>query len=333
MDDQFQSLLDLKLLKALHLLLTLKSVSRTAEALGQSQPAVSASLRRLRDIFGDPLLVRSGPHMVATERSAELLPVVQGILDSVGSLTDIPEHFEPENSRRHLRIVAANCFNPFFLPLLSRLMFERAPGLTVEYCAMPSDEYRAMGSELMQSLEDGEIDIVIGNWPTPPEKLRYLPLMTTDIVCMVRPSHPVAGRTELDIDTYLTLSHLSPTPPAHAAYSPIDGRLRELNLKRRIAVTVPEYTVAPSILSHTDLVFTTGRPFAEHLASSMNFKLIKAPPELGRMSFYLLWHERSHGSSCSRWLRQLIREVASRVGGTEPERSDKPAIKALRLQA
>lgn len=325
MDDQFQSLLDLKLLKVLHLLLTLKSVSRTAETLGQSQPAVSASLRRLRDIFGDPLLVRSGPHMVATERAAELLPVIQGILDSIGSLTEIPDHFDPETSRRHLRIVAANCFNPFFLPLLSQLIFERAPGLTIEYCAMRSD------TELVQSLEDGEIDIVIGNWPTPPEKLRYLPLMTTEIVCMVRPSHPVANRTELDINTYLTLSHLSPTPLAHAAYSPIDGRLRELHLKRRIAVTVPEYTVAPSILSRTDLVFTTGRPFAEHLASSMNFKLIKAPPELGRMAFYLLWHERSHSSACSRWLRQLIREVASRVGGSE--RGDKRALKTIPVVA
>ena len=326
MDDQFQSLLDLKLLKVLHLLLTLKSVSRTAEALGQSQPAVSASLRRLRDIFGDPLLVRSGPHMVATERATELLPVIQGILDSIGSLTEIPDHFDPETSRRHLRIVAANCFNPFFLPLLSQLIFERAPGLTIEYCAMRSD------TELLQSLEDGEIDIVIGNWPTPPEKLRYLPLMTTEIVCMVRPSHPVANRTELDINTYLTLSHLSPTPLAHAAYSPIDGRLRELHLKRRIAVTVPDYTVAPSILSRTDLVFTTGRPFAEHLASSMNFKLIKAPPELGRMSFYLLWHERSHSSACSRWLRQLIREVASRVGGGT-ERGDKRAPKTIPVVA
>ncbi len=325
MDDQFQSLLDLKLLKVLHLLLTLKSVSRTAEVLGQSQPAVSASLRRLRDIFSDPLLVRSGPHMVATERATELLPVIQGILDSIGSLTETPEHFDPETSRRHLRIVAANCFNPFFLPLLSQLIFERAPGLTIEYCAMRSD------TELVQSLEDGEIDIVIGNWPAPPEKLRYLPLMTSEIVCMVRPSHPVANRTELDINTYLTLSHLSPTPLAHAAYSPIDGRLRELHLKRRIAVTVPEYTVAPSILSRTDPVFTTGRPFAEHLASSMNFKLIKAPPELGHMSFYLLWHERSHSSACSRWLRQLIREVAGRVGGSE--RGDKRATKTITVVA
>ena len=311
-------MLDLKLLKTLHLLLSLRSVSRTAEVLGQSQPGVSASLRRLRDIFSDPLLVRSGPHMVPTERGSELLPVLGQTLEAIEALTEPVEAFDPAASRRHLRIVAANCFSPFFLPRLSELVGERAPGITLEYCAMRSE------AELTSQLEDGEIDVVIGNWPAPQETLRYAPLMTTDIVCMVRPSHPLAHRASLDMATYLSLAHLSPSPIAHAAFSPIDGRLRELHLKRRIAVTVPEYTIAPSILSRTDLVFTTGRPFAEHLASSMNFRLIKAPEELGRMAFYILWHERSHMSACGRWLRDLVREVAgdyARGAGPVPARS------------
>lgn len=316
MEDHWQSQLDFKLLRILHLLLTLRSVSRTADILDQSQPSISASLKRLRDIFSDPLLVRSGPHMVATERGMELLPVVAGIIDAVGSLIDPASRFEPGTSTRHLRIVAANCFNSFLLPWLSQLIFERAPGVTVEYCQMRSD------AELRQALEEGEVDIVIGNWPKPPETLRFSPLMTTDIVCMVRPAHPEAHRKALDIRTYLSLSHLSPTPVAHAAFSPIDGRLRELHLKRRIVATVPEYTVAPSILARTDLVFTTGRPFAEHLASSMSFRLLKAPAELGRMAFFMLWHERSHASGCSAWLRRLIREVAARVGSFDGRRPD-----------
>lgn len=315
-DGLLHPLLDVKLLKVLHLLLTLKSVSRTAELLEQSQPSVSASLRRLRSIFSDPLLVRSGRNMVTTERGSELLPTLEVIMDALGKLTEPADAFEPRRSERHLRVITANCFNPFFLPLLSQLMCERAPGMTVEFCGMRPD------AELRQALEDGDIDIVIGNWPTPPDNLRYAPLMTTDIVCMVRPDHPVANRSALDMETYLTLSHLSPTPLAHAPVSPIDGRLRELHLKRKIIVTVPEYTVAPSVLSRTDLVFTTGRPFAEHLASSMNFRLLKAPPELGRMAFYMLWHERLHASGCNQWLRNLIREVAARVDGVEKRRGD-----------
>lgn len=322
MNERLQEVLDLKLLKILHLLLTVKSVSRTADILGQSQPSVSASLRRLRGIIGDPLLVRSGPHMVATERGIELVPVVGGILDAIGSISEPTECFDPKVSRRHLRVVAANCFSPFFLPSLSQMICQDAPGITVEYCAMRSD------AELMQGLEAGEIDVVIGNWPTPPENLRYAPLLTAEIVCMVRPNHPLAGEAALDMATYLSLDHLSPTPISHASFSPIDGRLRALHLKRRIAVSVPEYTVAPSILSRTDLVFTTGRPFAEHLASSMDFRLLKAPPELGRMTFYMLWHERSHVSPCGRWLRQLVREVAGEISGFEKRKVTRARDKA-----
>ncbi|HRO10277.1 MAG TPA: LysR family transcriptional regulator [Amaricoccus sp.] len=307
MNNQWQTELDFRLLRVLQLLLTHRSVSHVAGVLEHSQPSVSANLRKLREIFSDPLLVRSGARMVLTERGNDLVPVVEAMLETMRAVVR-PEDFDPGASRRHLRVIAANCFNPFFLPALSQLIRERAPGMTVEYCAMRTD------SELMQALEEGQIDLVIANWPTPPETLRYAPLMTTDIVCMVRPSHPLAHRPGLDMETYLTLSHLSPSPVAHALMSPIDGKLRALQLKRQIAVTVPEYTVAPLVLARTDLVFTTGRPFAEHLASSMSFRLLAAPPELGQMAFYMLWHERLQESGCNRWLRGLVREVA---GGIE----------------
>lgn len=314
MTGDWQSTLDFKLLRVLQLLLTLKSVSRTAEALNQSQPSVSASLRKLRGIFADPLLVRSGSRMIITEHAAEILPSVDDILESLYSITKSSAPFDPGNTRRHVRIVAANCFNIFFLPLLSRILRERAPNLSVEYCAMRSD------SELMRDLESGEIDLVIGNWPAPPERLRYAPLLSTDIVCMMRPDHPAAMLRTIDLDTYLSLSHISPSPIAHATVSPIDGRLRELHRERKIFVTVTEYSITPSIVSTTDLVFTTGRPFAEHLAKAIDCRLVDAPPELGRMSFYLLWHERSHISDSGRWLRQIVREVADRMEFRHGER-------------
>lgn len=307
MQDHLESALDLRHLRVLHLLLTSSSVSRTADMLGQSQPAVSATLRRLREIIGDPLLVRSGSHMVPTERGAALAPVVQRVLDAVGSITEPTETFDPRTSQRHLRVAAATCFGPFFIPRISQIILDQAPGMTVEYCATPSD------AELMHGLEEGEIDVVIGNWPTPPESLRHTPLLTTTFVCVMRRDHPLAGRRAIDMRTYLTLDHLSPTPISSATVSPVDGRLKALHLRRRIAISVPEYTVAPSILARTDLVFTTGRPFAEHLASSMPLALSKAPPEFGPMSFYMLWHERSHASPCNRWLRGLIRSVGDEI--------------------
>jgi hypothetical protein len=78
-------------------------------------------------------------------------------------------------------------------------------------------------------------------------------------------------------------------------------------------VSVPEYTIAPSLLARTNLVFTTGRPFADHLASSMPLVLLNAPPELGRMKFHMLWHERAHASRQGKWLRALVRTVAAEI--------------------
>jgi DNA-binding transcriptional LysR family regulator len=307
MHDNPEQGLDLRLLRVLHMLLTSCNVSRTADLLSLSQPSVSASLRRLREIFGDPLLVRSGAHMVATERGAALAPVVGKILDDINAIVGPAEAFEPRESRRQFRIVAANCFAPFFLPRISELILKEAPHVTVNFCSMQAE------AEVMRGLEEGEIDLVIGNWPSLPERLRFAPLLTADIVCVVRTGHPLAQSHALDLKTYLTLDHISPTPWSIAGWSPIDGRLRELHCQRRIAVSVPEYTIAPSLLARTDLVFTTGRPFAEHLASSMPLALIKAPPELGRMYFHMLWHERSHASRCGQWLRGLVRGVAGEI--------------------
>jgi DNA-binding transcriptional LysR family regulator len=122
MRDSSEQSLDVRLLRVLHMLLTSGSVSRTPDLLAQSQPSVSASLRRLRDILGDPLLVRSGAHMVATERGAALLPVVGRILDEIGLIIEPGEIFEPATSHRRLRMVAANCFAPFFLPRISEII-------------------------------------------------------------------------------------------------------------------------------------------------------------------------------------------------------------------
>ena len=245
--------------------------------------------------------------MVLTERGAALAPVVSRILDGVSSLTDPIERFDPASSNRFVRVAATNCFGPFFLPRITDLVLQAAPHMSIEYCATRSID------EMRRGLEDGEIDLVIGNWPSPSETLRTSPLLTTEYVCLVRRGHYLADRPALDMETYLTLGHLSPSPLSNAAISPVDGRLKELHLHRRIVVSVPEYTVTPSILARTDLCFTTGRPFAEHLASSMPLAIVKAPQEFGVMSFYLLWHERSQHSACNRWLRDIVRGVSREI--------------------
>jgi DNA-binding transcriptional LysR family regulator len=119
------------------------------------------------------------------------------------------------------------------------------------------------------------------------------------------------------MEQYLAEHHLSPTTEEQAPLSPIDGRLLEHGLKRRIGVTVPEYAIIPYVLAGTDLVFTTGRPFAEHLAQMMPFSVLQAPQEFVSMDFYLLWHDCKHHSDAHAWLRQIMRKVAAQLRSTD----------------
>lgn len=296
--------LDLRQLRVLQLLLAERSVSRVATLLGQSQPTVSASLKRLRETFGDPLLVRSGQSMVLTERAEEIRVTIDQLLDDLQQLLDPDEVFDPQRARRPIRIAAANCFEMFFIPRLTAAFRAEAPQAALEFTA-PS-----MQTDFAHALESGELDAVIGNYPVPPQNLRYMALMKSDIVCLVSAGHPLAHHRGIGLEEYLTLDHISPTTRRQAALSPIDGSLARLQLSRRIAVTIPEYGLVQQLLPSSNLVFTTGRPYAEHLAQRGGFTILEAPPELGSMSFYLLWHERSQFSKYHHWLRSVVRRVA-----------------------
>lgn len=298
--------LDVRLMRTLLILLTERSVSRTAEILGQSQPAVSLTLKRLRGLIGDPLLVRTGSALVPTERGLALKETVRRLIDEMDATLSPSPRFDPAVSNRCFRIAAANCLGAILIPRIVREIGRHAPAATVDLCPMPRIE------DFAALLARGEVDLVIGNWPRPPADLRIAPLLSTDIVCMVGPRHPLAQQaTPLSLDLYLRQRHISPTPVQSAALSPIDGRLLELGLSRRIAATTPEYALVPPIIIESDLMFTTGRPFAEHYAQMFPFAVLDAPAELSGMDFYMLWHECKHASPSHAWLRRVLRGVAA----------------------
>ena len=292
-------------MRILLLLLQECSVSRTADLLGQSQPAISLALKRLREILGDPLLVRSGSKLVPTERGVAAGARAAHVLAEIDAIVTATDTFEPASDPRLVQIFAANCLGTFFIPRMGELLRREAPAMRAAFCATTCDE-----RELFQDLEAGTIDLIIGNWPLPRENLRFAPLLDTEMVLVMRKDHPHAGSAALTLDEYLGLNHLSPTPHSGASVSPVDGRLAQLDVKRHIALTVPEFALVPPVLARTDLVFTSSQPYAEQMVAQDGLALVGAPPELGPMRFYMLWHERMHHSPCNRWLRDLIRRVA-----------------------
>ncbi|MCQ1836251.1 LysR family transcriptional regulator [Neorhizobium galegae] len=305
--------IDVRLLRTTYLLLRERNVSKVAVLLGHSQPAVSACLKKAREIFSDPLLVRSGQKLVLTERGEEVMTSIAAMLEGLLDTLNRSSQFDPGMVHSRMRIAAVNCFGTFLIPPIATSIRREAPGISVDFFA-PSEQ-----SDLIEDLGSGRVDMVIGNWPAPQQSLKSSTLLHCDIACVVQKSNPLAKRGRLLLEDYLDADHVSPTPGSNAVYSPIDGRLAQLGMRRHIAMSVPEYALIPAILAETDLIFTTARPYAEYIVANAptdHLQLVEAPREFDQMNLYLLWHERAHNSGANRWLRNVIRTVARRFDQT-----------------
>ncbi len=294
--------LDVHLLQVLYALLTEKSVSNAARRLNQSQPAVSTSLRRLREITGDQLLVRSRNGMTPTERGQSLLEPVRIALSQIEMIGVQQIHFDPAQSRHVFNLATPDFLSAVTLGELLRRIRREAPNTTVIMHSLGHD------FDYTTALETGMLDAVIANWPQPPEHLRLAPLFQDDVVCLMRKTHPLANG-ELNLESYLAAEHLAPTPYTVGQRGIIDLHLARERLKRNIVAYVPYFSMVPYMLLQMDAVFSAPRFFAKHYCSLMPLKMLDIPIDFPRIPFYLLWHERSHHSEECRWFRELIVSV------------------------
>lgn len=301
--------LDTHLLRILQILLTEQSVSRAAIKLELSQPALSNSLRRLRDITGDPILVRGKTGMVPTSRGLELLAHANDALSAIDRITQPPDDFEPARTKREFHLGAPDYLDAMFLPNIAEILRREAPYAKLIVHPINAD-YDYVGS-----LEDGGLDVVIGNWLEPPPQMHMARLFDDEVVCMIGSQNPVAHR-ELTPKLYLELPHLAPIPYVTTRQSFIDGYLASQGLQRNIQMTIPYFGMVAGMLLRTDLIFTTGRQFAQHYARYLPLTILPAPLPFPPMRFYLLWHERCHGAQEVIWLRQCITKVATMLGAS-----------------
>ena len=303
--DHALPLLDTQLLQILYTLLTERSVTRTAVRLNHSQPAISASLRRLRAVFDDELLVRSGNGMVLTARGELLRPALGQALDSLARVMATGAPFDPATTPAHWRIGCPDYLATVYMAEAVATLRREAPQsrLTIH----------PLGRELLveDALAEGELDIVIGNWPEPPENLHIAPLLTDDIVCLMARGHHLAqGMT---VEQYLEAGHIVPLPFSSTHRGVIDQHLARLRLRRNARVTVPFFSMAPHMLANTDLIFTISRHFAAYYAAFLPLVTCPCPIDYPPMKFYLMWHARSQHDPGHRWLRSAFGAVARRL--------------------
>ncbi|VTU26078.1 hypothetical protein SRS16CHR_03786 [Variovorax sp. SRS16] len=296
--------IDLHLIRILHTVLTDRSVSRAAIRLGMYQPAVSAALKRLRELSGDPLLVRSGAGMVPTDAGLRMIEPSAAILRSAEVLFSDARGFEPQTAVTTFRIAASDYLDPLFLPTLVAQVKSNAPLCGIEIHPLsPDSDYHA-------HLSLGHVDLVIGNWLKPPEDLHMSRLFGDEIVSLVNKDHP-AVRRGWDADTWLAAEHIAPTPTHPGARGIVDQMLDELDMQRNITARCAHFGLIPDMVASSLLVLTTGRQYCERFIPRLPVKILECPVVLPRLMYYQLWHERTHSSSSARWLRERIKSVAA----------------------
>jgi len=302
--------IDLQLIRTLHTLLIERSVSKAALRLGQQQPAVSTALRRLRELTGDPILVRAGTGMVPTDVALQMLAPVTQILQSAEQLFLPARPFDPALAREAFRIAASDTLDPLFLPSLMARIKSQAPHCQVEVHALSAQARYA------HELGQGLVDVVIGNWTQPSEELHRAPLFEDDVVCLVSERHP-ALRRGWSQDDWLACEHIAPTPAYPGWRGVIDEHLDRLGLSRQIVARCAHFGLIPRMVASSLLVLTTGRQYCQRYlqgASALpGLALLDCPVEFPKMVYYQLWHERSHASVAGQWLREQVKISAAQL--------------------
>lgn len=303
---------DLNVLVAFDALLDTRSVTRAAQRLGVTQSAMSHTLRKLRELFGDPLLVRGRGGMVPTPRAEALVAPVRGGLASLSRALQTPQTFEPATSTRTFKLVSPDLFDLLVLPDLLRTLRDDAPGIDLALLPMRPNH-------LADDLESGAVDLAVAPvmLDAPPEdamasrhlELRQRVLQRDGFRCFARPDHPrLSTRRRMTIETFLDLPHLLVSPTGEGG-GPVDRVLTQRGQSRRIALRIPTFAAAPPLLLGSDLLLTAPAALERAWPLETPPLTFSCPLPLPDHAITLLWHPRYDADPGHRWLRGLLANI------------------------
>jgi len=291
---------DLNLLRVLDALLVTCSVSAAARRLDLSQPATSSALARLRDSLRDPILVRDGNRMVPTPLAEELRSRLARILGDIGAALASTAGFDPASSERRFRI-GANDYAALIvlIPLAARLR-QLAPHATLEILPLNGAPDLALATR--------EVDLLVADRWSVRELRQTETLFREFLVSIARVDHPRLSE-HVDLDEFLAVDHASISP---CGIQPgiLDNALEAVGRSRHVALTVPHYLVAPSVVANTDLVMTLPSRVALTLVTG-RIRVFDTPIELEGFDVVVAFHPRSHAEPAIQWLKQLLGETSA----------------------
>jgi DNA-binding transcriptional LysR family regulator len=299
--------IDLNLLVALDALLAASSVTQASAVLGVTQSAMSHTLGRLRRLFDDPLLVRSGAGMVLTPRAVGMAIPLRERLVGLGQLLTPPDAFTPSTAVRTYRLIAPDLFDALLLPALAAAVCGAGRGLNL--VMLPTQSVRRD-----EALATGELDVALvpvgeGQGLDAPAQMMQRTLFRDRFVCFARREHPVL-QGDWTAERFAAADHAMVTMSGRGQ-GVVDAVLAQRGLTRRVALRLPSFTAAPHVIRQTDMVLTAPASLAGLMPDDV---VMREPPfALPSHSMVMVWHRRFDADPGHRWLRKRLVQVAGQV--------------------
>ncbi|PWQ99834.1 LysR family transcriptional regulator [Leucothrix pacifica] len=302
---------DLNLLVYLDVLLRERNVTKAADHLGLSQPALSNGLRRLRTLFDDPLLVRTSEGMTPTERAQQLQPIVRDVLSKIDKAVQPQASFDPTNEEYFFRIMASDYAESTLFPHILHRLREEAPGIILDIMT-PSDVS-------FQDVEQGKVDMVINRFEEMPLSFHQKEVWKDGFACLISVDNPILN--DFTLESYLQAAHIwvsktgmgvgvgmNPHDVQHLGW--VDEALRKINKQRRITVFTRHYQAAMLLAESNDLIVTL--PFrAAKLQRDNPRVVIKEPPfRIPPFDLKMAWSPLLQHNPAHQWMRRFVAEVA-----------------------
>lgn len=295
---------DLNLLPVLLVMMEERNVTRAAERLGITQPALSNALNRLRETLNDPLFIRERYGMRPTPKAEQLAQVVSGALFAIDNVILGQQDFDPLKATR-LFTLAPNSYVEFIMmPAIVARLRSCAPDIRLRLTPFGNDVTET-------GVISGNTDMVLGRIVDPPDNLVVQHLMNEGLACVVRADHPLVGDT-LSADVYEQLRHVNVLPPGRMRAG-LYQALEQRGLRRQVAVSVTHFLAVPEMIAVTDYCATLPRLICQHLSRDERLRIVPAPVDLGTFPVEMGWHARYRDDPAHRWLRSLMVETAQRL--------------------
>ncbi|WP_088329726.1 LysR family transcriptional regulator [Lacimicrobium sp. SS2-24] len=305
------SKMDLNLLVYFDVLMRERSVTKAANQLSITQPAMSNGLKRLRDLLADPILVRTSDGMTPTQRALQLQPVVRDALSSLESAIQPQTEFDPATSERTFRIMASDYAESTLLLEVVRQLNQKAPGITLDVIT-PSDV-------TFHDVEHGKVDMAINRFEELPLSFHQKVLWYDTFSCVVNKLNPVVKNFTLE--KYLSAQHIwvSKTgfgvgvgidPNEVQKLGWVDLELSKIGKKRRIRVFTRHYHVALQLAREQNLVATLPTRAASIHKDDPNMVILEPPFDIPPIALKMAWSALLQHDAGHIWLRRLIIEIA-----------------------